>query len=87
MAGVLAGIAVFMLPFFIIKVLVFFLLIKTVFRLLGGRRRHWGMHPAYAHNCSNMTENERKEFMAKYGRSCGHYQQNQGKTKEDSEAV
>lgn len=87
LAGILAGIAVFMLPFFIIKVLVFFLLIKAVFRLLGGRRRYWRMHPAYAHHCSNMTEDQRKEFMAKYARGCGHYHQNDGKTKEDSEAV
>jgi hypothetical protein len=73
-AGILAGIALFMIPFFIIKVLIFFLLIKSIFRLLGWRRRHWrGMHPAYAHHFQNMSEEERKAFTEKYGHRCGTY--------------
>jgi len=73
-AGILAGVALFMVPFFILKILIFFLLIKAVFRLLGWRRRSWrGMHPAYAHGCQNMTEEERKVFTEKYGQRCGGY--------------
>jgi hypothetical protein len=73
-AGVLAGIALFMVPFFLIKVLIFFLLIKAIFRLLGWRRRHWGgMRYAYAHKFQNMSEEDRKAFEEKYGRNCGCY--------------
>jgi hypothetical protein len=72
-AGILAGAALFMIPFFLIKILIFFLLIKAVFRLLGWRRHHWRMHPAYVNRCGNMTEEERKAFTEKYGRSSGYY--------------
>jgi hypothetical protein len=72
-AGILAGIALFMIPFFLIRVLIFFLLLKGIFRLLGWRRRPWGMRYAYAHNYRNMNEEERKAFMEKYGNRCGCY--------------
>lgn len=71
LAGVLAGVALFMMPFIIIKVLIFFLLIKAIFRLMGGRRRYRGWHYAYAHKYKNMTEEERIAFRQKYGNSCG----------------
>ncbi|MBA2610927.1 MAG: hypothetical protein H0U95_03080 [Bacteroidetes bacterium] len=70
LAGVLAGVALFMMPFIIIKVFIFFLLIKAVFRLMGGRRRHHWQY-AYAHKYKNMSEEERKAFMQKYGNRCG----------------
>ena len=66
-AGILAGVALFMVPFFIIKVIIFFLLIKAIFRLLGGRRRWQG---AWAHKYKIMSEDERKVFMEKYGKGC-----------------
>ncbi len=69
-AGILAGIVLFMIPFLLIKVIVFFLLIKAIFRLLGGRRRWHGMHPAFAHKYQNMSEADRKAFMEKYGKGC-----------------
>ena len=71
-AGILGGIVVFMIPFLLIKVIVFFLLIKAIFRLMGGKRR-WhgrGMHYAWAHKYQNMSEEERKVFVEKYGKSC-----------------
>ncbi|MBL7920821.1 MAG: hypothetical protein JNJ40_10935 [Bacteroidia bacterium] len=71
MAGVLAGVALFMMPFLLIKVLIFFLLIKAIFRLMGGRRRHHHWQYAYAHKYKNMSEEERAAFMLKYNNRCG----------------
>lgn len=70
LAGVLAGVAIFMMPFIIIKVLIFFLLIKAIFRLMGGGRRHHWRY-AYAHKYKNMSEEERMAFKQKYGNGCG----------------
>lgn len=69
-AGILAGVALFMMPFIIIKVLIFFMLIKAIFRLMGGGRRHMHMRYAYAHKFQNMSEEERAAFMQKYGNGC-----------------
>jgi len=71
-AGILAGIVVFMIPFLLIKVIVFFLLIKAIFRLLGGKRRWYGrgMHAAWANKYENMSEDEKKAFTEKYGKGC-----------------
>lgn len=63
LAGILAGVVLFMMPFIIIKVLIFFLLIKAIFRLMGGRRRYGHWRYAYAHKYQNMSEEERKAFM------------------------
>lgn len=71
LAGILAGIALFMVPFFILKVLVFFLLIKAIFRLMGGGRGRGHWRYAYAHQYKNMSEEERSAFMQKYGNRCG----------------
>jgi hypothetical protein len=72
LAGILAGLALFILPFFLIRVFVFFLLIGAIFKLLGGRRR--GMHHyAFANKFHHMSEEDRKTFMAKYGSRCGSY--------------
>lgn len=84
-AGILAGIAVWMVPFFLLKILVFFLLIKAVFRLLGWRRGHWGrMRYAHTHNYYNMNEQERKAFMEKYGNTCGCYYRDQSPENTDN---
>ncbi|MEO6302186.1 MAG: hypothetical protein ABIP51_03330 [Bacteroidia bacterium] len=70
LAGILAGVVLFMMPFIILKVLIFFLLIKAIFRLMGGGRRHHWRY-AYAHKYQNMSEEERKAFTQKYGNRCG----------------
>jgi len=71
LAGILAGVLVFMMPFIILKVLIFFLLIKAIFRLMGGSRHraHWKY--AYAHHYRNMSDEDRKAMMQKYGNRCG----------------
>jgi len=72
LAGVLAGVALFMMPFIILKVLIFFLLIKAVFRLMGGKRRsHGRWQYAYAYKFKNMSEEDRAAFIQKYGNRCG----------------
>jgi hypothetical protein len=70
-AGILAGVALFMMPFIIIKVLIFFMLIKAIFRLMGGGRSNMHMRYAYAHKFQNMSKEERTAFMQKYGNRCG----------------
>lgn len=58
LAGVLFGAALFMIPLFLIKVLLFFLLIKLAFRLLGlGRNRR------FAYCAQNMSDEDKQKFM------------------------
>ncbi|MBX9782717.1 MAG: hypothetical protein K2X48_05400 [Chitinophagaceae bacterium] len=73
--GVLAGFALFIMPFILIKLVIFFLLIGLLFRLFGGRRRwhhrhaFYGINPQkkheYAQRWRNMNEDERKSFLQK----------------------
>ncbi len=73
-AGILAGIALFMLPFFLLRAAIFFLLIGAIFRLLGGgRHRRFGhMRHAYAHRFQHMSEEERTAYKHRYGNRCGY---------------
>ena len=71
LAGALAGVLLFMMPFIILKVLIFFLLIKAIFRLMGGGRHRGHWRYAYADKFKNMSEEERSAFMQKYGNRCG----------------
>jgi hypothetical protein len=75
LAGVLAGAALFIMPFFLIRILVFFLIIGAVIRLLGGGRHRCGgrRRYAFAEKFSNMTEEERAAFKQKMQDRCGHY--------------
>lgn len=70
LAGFLAGIALFVLPFFLVRVLVFFLLIGAIFKLMGGRRRGMHYRYAFAHKFRNMSEEERTNFMKNYNGRC-----------------
>lgn len=71
LAGILAGVLLFIMPFIILKVLVVIFLIKSIFRLMGGDRRHAHWRYAYAHKYNNMSQDNRKAFMEKYGHHCG----------------
>lgn len=75
LAGALAGAALFIMPFLIIRLVVFFLLISLIFRLVG-RRGHWqhqswryGIDPqkryAFAKRWHSMSTDERTSFMQK----------------------
>lgn len=75
--GILAGIALFLLPFLLIRLLIVFLLVGMIFRLFGWRKRRWhhhhhsfyGIDPqkryAYAQRWRNMSNEERTQFMQK----------------------
>ncbi len=76
LAGILGGLAIFIMPFLIIKTVIFFLLIGAIFRLVGGRGGRWhqggwgsGIDPqkryAFAKRWQSMDTNERKSFKDK----------------------
>jgi hypothetical protein len=76
--GILAGAALFVMPFFLLRVLLFFLIIGALFRLFrGSRYRGWrrnyfggGFHPAFADTIRNMSEEEYSAFRQKFEASC-----------------
>ena len=68
-AGILAGLAIFLMPFIIIRVLIILFIIRVIFRLFGGRRR-WKyaehhFYPAFSHRWQHMTAEEKKAFRDK----------------------
>jgi hypothetical protein len=68
-AGILAGIAIFLMPFIIIRVLIILFIIRVIFRLFGGRRR-WKyaehhFYPAFSRRWQHMTAEEKKAFRDK----------------------
>ena len=75
-AGILAAVALFMLPFFLLRVFIFFAIIGLVFRLLGGRRHHGFRHrmnPAFAERYNAMSEEERTQYRNNYRGRCGYW--------------
>lgn len=74
LAGVLAGFALFIMPFFLLRFLTFFLLVGAAVRLLRGRRRGFGRHRQYAFEKFNsMTDEEKAAFRANMRGRCGRY--------------
>lgn len=67
--GVLLGAALFIMPFFLLRAIVFFLIIGALFRLFRGRRfgrwHHPQLHPAFADTIRNMNEQEYNAFRQK----------------------
>jgi hypothetical protein len=81
--GILAGGVLFILPFFLLRTLLFVLLIGGLFRLLAGRRFGWGRYgygpdrghgpdrgftPALADTIRSMSEEEYQVFRQRFGR-------------------
>lgn len=76
--GILVGAALFIMPFFLLRALLFFLLIGGLIRLFRGRvfggwyGHKWGygggFHPAFADTIRNMSEEEYKVFRQKFER-------------------
>lgn len=86
-AGIIGGVALFIMPFFLVRLLVFFLLIKLMFRVIRGKRSYYGWHrcsPAFAGRYKNMSEEERKAYMDKYGYECRTWHCNEEKTEEET---
>jgi hypothetical protein len=83
--GVLFGAAAFFAPFFLVKAILFILIIGLISRMFWGRRGSWNhyrhYHLAYADSIRNMTPEQYAEFKAKgngydcYGGSCCGWEQ------------
>jgi hypothetical protein len=82
--GILAGGVLFILPFFLLRTLLFILLIGGLFRLLAGRWFGWGRYaygryvydggfsPALADTIRSMSEEEYQAFRQRFGRYSNH---------------
>ncbi len=73
LAGIMVGLALFMMPFFLLRIFLFFMLIAAAFRLLGFGRYRREMRYAFAQRYQNMSEDERKAFKQKWGNRCCSY--------------
>ncbi len=74
LAGVLLGGALFILPFFLLRIALFFLLLGAVFRLFRGPRS-WGRRgqwrTEFTDRIRQMSDDEYNEFKQRgFGRSC-----------------
>jgi hypothetical protein len=78
--GILGGLALFAIPFFLLKAVILILLIRIFFGFIGRRRFGPGAGPGFAfaggwhmkQRFQNMTEEERNEFFARMKqRGCG----------------
>ncbi|MDI1233306.1 MAG: hypothetical protein PSX81_03380 [bacterium] len=85
LAGFLAGVALFILPFFLVRVFVFFLLVGAIFKLMGGRRRGMHYRYAFAQKFRNMSEDDRNAFMQKHGNRCGYYNEQVNNNNENNQ--
>lgn len=75
LAGLLIGAALFIMPFFLLRFVVFFLIIGALFRLFGGgrfRRRGWGRGWGYGRDYAftdrirQMSDDEYGQFKQRY---------------------
>ena len=75
LAGLLVGAALFIMPFFLIRMVVFLLIISALFRLFGGGRfrrggwrRGWGYGhtPAFTDRIRQMSNEEYNQFKQRY---------------------
>ncbi|MFD2936450.1 hypothetical protein [Spirosoma flavum] len=78
LAGLLLGAALFVMPFFLVRLVLFFLLIGALFRLFGGGRfrqgwrrgRGYGHMPAFADRIRQMSDDEYTVFKQRYQGRC-----------------
>lgn len=68
--GLIIGAALFFLPFFLLKVLVFFLVIGLLFRLFGWRRYRGPRGWAYADKIRTMSEEDYNHFKDNWSGGC-----------------
>lgn len=82
LGGVFLGSILFAMPFFILKVALFFLVCGTLMRLFArGRMRHGGMRgmgfgPAFADKIRGMSDEEYDAFKTKFEGRCGKRKRN-----------
>jgi hypothetical protein len=75
-AGVLAGAALFFMPFFLLRLFAFFLIAGLFFRFFIGRRmrKHgFGMRTAFADRIRSMSDEEYSQFKQKAQQHCGNW--------------
>jgi hypothetical protein len=82
LVGALLGAALFWMPFFILKVLVFFLVIGFFFRFFKGRRYYGPSGWSYADKIRTMSDEEYTTFKENYRGRCGNYQKENHKNQE-----
>ena len=65
LSGILGGIFLFLIPFLLLKALLFFLFIGLIFRLFGGRRHfgRWRRYHDYPHFQENFAGYQDKESL------------------------
>lgn len=78
--GILLGTGLFFMPFFIFRVVLFFLLFGLVVRLFVGKRRRFGgrfaeRRFAFADRLRSMSEEEYAEFKRKAAQGCGRFEE------------
>ena len=74
LAGLLLGVALFVMPFFLIRLVFFFVIIGVLFRLFGGGRfrggwgrgQRFGYMPAFADRIRQMSDEEYTTFKQRY---------------------
>ena len=76
LAGLLLGVALFIMPFFLVRLVFFLILISVLFRLFGGGRgrfrggwgrgRGSGYMPAFADRIRQMSDDEYTQFKQRY---------------------
>jgi len=79
--GVLIGTAAFFVPFLLLKVMLFFLIIGFICKLFWRRRGGWhhGYHNiAFADKLRGMTDEQYAEFKNKFNDDCCGYGYNHG---------
>jgi len=61
-AGILVGLALYIMPVILVKILLIFILFKIAFRLMGFGWRHH----AHRHQYYNMTDEQKEAFKKKF---------------------
>lgn len=74
LAGILAGAALFVMPFFLVRILAFIMIIGAIIKLLSGGRHRFRKHYAFAEKFENSTAEEKEAFREKMQRHCRSYQ-------------
>jgi len=77
-AGILIGATLFFMPFFFVRIILFFLVISLIVRFFIGRR--WGYRrrfdATFTDNIRNMSEEEYNRFKQNMAQDCGYHNYN-----------
>jgi len=83
--GIVLGAALFFIPFFLLRVVAFVIIVGAIFRLFAGRRRFgrgFNEHRlAFADNIRNMSDEEYQKFKSEMPYGCGPRSRQHSETK------